>query len=139
MPPRPILSRILYFPTFCPTITEPVLCGRNRSLPSPSDRALDGQIVAIAPFFPRTGVVPHVFETRQFQRDICVRGAVAALAVGDDFPIGCDAKSFVHRTKLSDRFVTAVFVEVLFPFKVNGAGDGTTALCAHRIAEVLGV
>ena len=66
-------------------------------------------------------------------------GAVAALAVGDDFLVGRDAGGFVHGAQLVGRLERAVGAEVAGPLDVHGAGDRAAALGAHGRAVVLAV
>ena len=68
-----------------------------------------------------------------------MRGAVAALAVGDDFLVGRDAGGFVHRAQLVGGFERAVGAEVAAPLDVHGAGNRAAAFGAHHRAVVFAV
>src|SRR3982750_4713875 len=78
-------------------------------------RDLGRQVFAVAPFLPRAGVIADSWIAEQTQRDIAVRGAVAALAVGQDFLVGCDAGGFVHRTQVGRRPEVSVRGEIARP------------------------
>src|SRR5262249_29896580 len=104
-----------------------------------SCRVLDGQIVPVAPLFPGAGVVADAREVDQPQRDVCVRRAVAALAIRKDLGVGRHAGLGVHRLQLAVGLVAAVRGEVLLPFDVDGARNRAAALGAHDVAEVLAV
>ena len=72
-----------------------------------------GSSVLIPPFLPRAEVVAHARVAEQAQREIGVRGAVAALAVRHDFPIGRHAGLLEHRLQVRGRLERAVGAEAL--------------------------
>src|SRR5688572_24243480 len=100
---------------------------------------LERQVLAVAPFLPGSGVVADAFEARDLQRQIGMRGAVPALAVGDDVAIGRNASPRVHLPELVGGLVATVGRQVLFPFEMHGARDGSAALRSHRLAVILRV
>src|SRR3954453_20774734 len=104
-----------------------------------SPRLLHRQLLPIPPLLPRAGVVADVGVAEEAQRDVGVGGAVAALAVGDDFLVGRDAGRLVPRTELVGRFELAVGGEVARPLDVNRTRDGAAAPGADGGAAVLPV
>ncbi len=102
-------------------------------------RMLDGQIDAIAPFLPRSDVVPHAGIAEQPQREIRMRRTIAALAVGDDLAIGRHPGALVHLPQLVRRLEGAVGPEVVRPLEMHRAGHGAAARRAHTGATVLAV
>ena len=75
----------------------------------------------------------------QAQRQIRVRGAVAALAVRHDLAVRRHAGLLVHRAQLGGRLERAVGPEVARPFEVHRAGNRAAARRAHGRAAVLAV
>ncbi len=64
-------------------------------------------------------------------------GAVAALAVRDDFAVRRDTKSCVHRLQLVAGLVGAVEREVVRPLEIYGARNSAAAFGANGLAVVL--
>src|SRR5919204_3486477 len=102
-------------------------------------RDLDRQVFSIAPLLPRAGVVAHAWVAEETKRDIRVRRAIAALAVGHDLLVGRDPGPFVHRAKLGRGLEVSLRGEIARPFDVHGAGDCAAALRAHRGAVMFAV
>src|SRR4051794_37223355 len=102
-------------------------------LNSVGPRGLDRQVLAIAPFLPGPGVVPHPRIPEQAKREIPMRGAITALAIGDDFLVGRDAGLLIHRRELLGGLERPVFTEVVGPLDMHRAGNAAAALRAdHR-------
>src|SRR6185437_6299064 len=84
---------------------------------------LDRQLLPVAPFLPRPRVVAHARITEQAQREVTVRGAVAALAVGDDFLVRRDARGLIDRAQVRGGLERAVGRQVALPLHVRRAGN----------------
>src|SRR5690606_2714230 len=68
-----------------------------------------------------------------------MRGAVAALAVGDHFLVWRHPGAFVHRAQFVRRPEVAMRREVLRPLDVHRPGDRTASSRADRGAVILAV
>src|SRR5207245_11618785 len=138
----------------CPTcsrrsreaITRVASAARDAALSGPRcvDRQRDSggrddrQIEPVPPLVPRADVVPHARVAGEREGDVALRGAIAALAVGDDLALGRDARLRVHRAQLADGTVAAVAGEIARPLDVDGPGNRTAARGADELASVLG-
>ena len=119
-------------------ITAIYLLTSNSQLLAPSSQ-FDRQVLSIAPFLPRADVVAHAGIAEQPERQIRMRGAIAALAIGDHLAVGRDAGIFVHLFQFGGRLVVAIGGEVARPLDVNGARDRATSRGTNRGTAVLAV
>src|SRR5712671_7273475 len=94
------------------------------------------KFVAIAPFAPRTEIVAHARITRDSQRHVSVGGAVAALAIRDDFALRIEPELRKLLAQLSCGLEAAVDVDAMRPVAMNRIGDGAGVLRADALAEI---
>src|SRR6185503_4243885 len=97
----------------------------------------DRQILPVPPFLPRSRVIADARVAEQAQRQVAVRGAVAALTVRHHFLVRRHTGALVHLAQLVDGLEPPVWSEVARPFDMDRAGDPAAALRPHQRAGVL--
>src|ERR1700733_9608039 len=100
---------------------------------------LDWQVVVIAPLSPRAEIVPHVRIAGDLQREVRMRRAVAALAVGDYLGGRIEPERFELCAQLGGRFHDSVRIYRGRPILMIGTGNRAAMFRAHAFAEVFGI
>src|SRR5262249_53764836 len=103
----------------------------------PAHRMLDRNIFAVTPFRPRAPVVAYPGIARLFQRDICVRRAIAALAIGNDPRLGPQTQRRELGAKLAGRLQISLRVVTRGPIAMHRAGNRAAPPRAHPFTEIL--
>src|SRR6516164_7226364 len=103
----------------------------------PAHRMLDGNVFAIAPFRPRAPVIAYPRVACLFERHICVRRAVATLAIRNDFRVGPQTQRRELRAKLTGRLHISLRRVTRSPIAMHGAGNRAAPLGAYPFAEIL--
>src|ERR1700722_13324113 len=97
---------------------------------------LSRQIVAIAPFRPRPEIIPHPRITRDFQREVRMRGAVSTLAVRDYLIVRIEPDRFELRAQLYGRLHSSICGKRCRPVLMVRSGNRAAVFRADALAEV---
>src|SRR5215472_8420023 len=100
-------------------------------------RMFDGNVFAITPFRPRAPVVAYPRITGPFERDVCVRRAIAALTIGNDLRVGSQTQRCELRAKLTGRLHISLGSVTRGPVAMHGAGNRAAPPGANPLTEIL--
>src|SRR4029453_17731651 len=82
---------------------------------------LNWEILPVPPLTPGAEIVSDIRIAEKAQGEICMRRAIGALAVRNDFLVRSDVLFLVHGLQLVRGFEKPFRIQVVGPFEVHGA------------------